>query len=128
MKVLDFPDLDSTFRTQVVDVLVRLSKQFGRHPECLSITGLQLLGKYAIACGTYGDVWKGIIRGEDVSVKIVRLFKGSEIQALLKVWYLFDTTSLLPTFKFLGLLSGGNYLGPACASECAPIFGHLLPR
>jgi hypothetical protein len=84
-QVIDFPELDPAFRAKVVHLLLRLSKKFALHPECLSISGLQLPGKYAVACGAYGDVWKGLLRGEDVSVKVVRLFNRSDIQTLLKV-------------------------------------------
>jgi predicted unusual protein kinase regulating ubiquinone biosynthesis (AarF/ABC1/UbiB family) len=43
-----------------------------------------MLGEHAIAFGSYGDVWKGLLRGEDVCVKVVRI-KVSEIAELLKV-------------------------------------------
>jgi hypothetical protein len=125
-QVIDFPDLDKVFRTNVVRLLVSVSKKFGRYPECLSISGLQLPGKYPVACGAYGDVWKGLLRGEDVSVKVVRVSDRSVIESLLKVskqWLAIPVCSLL-----VGFLSRSDHLEPVFPSECLAILWHILFR
>jgi hypothetical protein len=35
--------------------------------------------------GGFGDIWKGLFRGQSVCVKIMRLFQNDDIQAVLKV-------------------------------------------
>jgi hypothetical protein len=79
-----------------------LSKKFNSHPTCYVLDGLQLPTSRPIAGGGFGDVYQGnmysklqmcylstdnlgILRGEEVCVKTVRLFRDSEVNDLLKV-------------------------------------------
>jgi serine/threonine protein kinase len=52
---------------------------------------VQRLGN-AVAAGSFGDVWKGIIRGESVAIKVLRIYAATETEKYLKVSFL----SLLP--------------------------------
>jgi hypothetical protein len=79
-----------------------LSKKFNGHPTCYVLKGLQLHTSRPVAGGGFGDIYQGdiqftlhrfhlltgnlgILRGEGVCVKTVRLFQNSEVEDLLKV-------------------------------------------
>jgi hypothetical protein len=38
-----------------------------------------------VAAGTFGDVWKGIIRGESVAIKVLRIYEKTDVDKHLKV-------------------------------------------
>lgn len=67
--------------------LVRLSTVSGLYPECLVLKGLQKVGQDPIAAGQFGEVWKGIIRGQDVAIKVLKVYEKSNIKKILKVGY-----------------------------------------
>ncbi|KAK1227559.1 hypothetical protein PQX77_009469 [Marasmius sp. AFHP31] len=90
--------------------MIRLSKNSGLHPKCLSIQNVRKLGLYPIAAGGFGDVWKGVIGDSDeqvVCLKVVKVYQTSDIEALFKdylgeaiVWRQLEHPNLLP---FLGI-------------------------
>lgn len=84
-QVIDFPDLPTSFRTQCIRRMIHLCRKSAQHPECLCISGLQRIGDYAVTSGGYGDVWKGLLRGQCVSVKVLKIYQNSSLRALLKV-------------------------------------------
>ncbi|KAJ7709206.1 kinase-like domain-containing protein [Mycena olivaceomarginata] len=84
--------------------LCRLSRDSGLHPRCFALTGLQKIGKQ-VAGGGFGDIWKGLLRGQTVSVKIMRIFQADDVQTLLKefsrealIWRQLCHPNLLPFF------------------------------
>jgi hypothetical protein len=46
---------------------------------------IELVGKSPIDGGGYGDIWKGLLSGQEIAVKILRVFRKSEKDMLLKV-------------------------------------------
>jgi hypothetical protein len=40
-----------------------------------------------VAAGGFGDIWKGLVGGRSVCVKIMRLFREADIQAVVKVYF-----------------------------------------
>ncbi|KAL0575315.1 hypothetical protein V5O48_006666 [Marasmius crinis-equi] len=89
--------------------MLRLSKNSGLHPKCLSIQNVRRLGDFPIAAGGFGDVWKGAIgeSSQPVCLKIVKLYLGSDVEKLSKdylreaiVWRQMRHANLLP---FLGI-------------------------
>ncbi|KAJ7063859.1 kinase-like domain-containing protein [Mycena amicta] len=73
-------------------------------PQCFSLTNLDRVGEQ-VAAGGFGDIWKGLIRGQTVSVKSMRLFRDSDIQAALKefgqealIWRQLSHPNVLPFF------------------------------
>jgi hypothetical protein len=48
------------------------------------LKGVQRLGN-PVAAGTFGDVWKGIIQGESVAIKILRIYEKTDVDNHLKV-------------------------------------------
>jgi hypothetical protein len=86
--VIDFPGLEGyrSLRAKFTKALISLSQASGLHPECFSISSqLEHIGEYAVVAGGYGDVWKGRLRGQEVSIKILKVYRDSEIMMLLKV-------------------------------------------
>ncbi|KAF8140750.1 kinase-like domain-containing protein [Mycena galopus ATCC 62051] len=78
-------DLDSfsVVKPKIFRALLRLSGASGRHPRCFHLSGLQRVGQH-VTGGGFGDIWKGMVRGQSVCVKIMRIFEESNIQAALK--------------------------------------------
>ncbi|KAJ7119052.1 kinase-like domain-containing protein [Mycena epipterygia] len=106
-----FPN--STSRPLLCKALLQLSRTSGLHPTCFALSGLQKLGQQ-VAGGGFGDIWKGLLRGQSVSVKVMRLFGEANIKAALKefghealIWRQFSHPNLLP---FYGLYYVENRL------------------
>ncbi|KAJ7205752.1 kinase-like domain-containing protein, partial [Mycena pura] len=102
----DFLDLDSfsVVKPLICKALWRLSRASGLHPRCFALTGLQKIGQQ-VGAGGFGDIWKGLVRGQSVCVKIMRLFRNDDIQAVLKefgrealIWRQLCHPNLLPFF------------------------------
>ncbi|KAK1224864.1 hypothetical protein PQX77_012214 [Marasmius sp. AFHP31] len=64
--------------------MLSLSKNSGLCPTCLSIQNVKKIGKYPIAAGGFGDVWKGTIgeSSELVCLKIVKVYMSSNLKKL----------------------------------------------
>ncbi|KAJ6581924.1 kinase-like domain-containing protein [Mycena capillaripes] len=103
----DLLDYESTLtrrhRRRFFKALIRLSKCSKIHPQCFTLTGLEQ-GKL-VAGGSFGDVYKGWLEGQSVAVKMMRVFEGSDIDALLKefgqealIWRQLCHPNLLPFY------------------------------
>ncbi|KAJ7926315.1 kinase-like domain-containing protein, partial [Mycena leptocephala] len=84
--------------------LLRLSRESGLHPRCCALSGLQKIGQQ-VTGGGFGDIWRGLVRGQGVCVKIMRIFEESDIQAVLKefsrealIWRQLCHPNVLPFF------------------------------
>ncbi|KAJ7828964.1 hypothetical protein B0H13DRAFT_2213778, partial [Mycena leptocephala] len=106
-------DLFSVVKPVICKALLRLCRASGLHPRCFALTGLQKVGQQ-VAAGGFGDIWKGLVRGRSVCVKIMRLFQDGDIQAVLKefsqealIWRQLYHPNLLP---FFGLYYADNRL------------------
>ncbi|KAJ7588213.1 kinase-like domain-containing protein [Mycena floridula] len=86
-ELIDWGELPGRTRAQFTAALVRLSKKSGCHPEFLGLSGLTRSGSHAVAAGAFGDIWKGILRGQDVSVKVARVFRDDDVQRFVKAFY-----------------------------------------
>ncbi|KAK6981052.1 kinase domain-containing protein [Favolaschia claudopus] len=101
--VLDaFPQ--SASRPGLCKALVRLSRASDRVPTCFPLTELQVVGQQ-VAAGAFGDIWRGIVRGQSVSIKVVRLFRDAEVRAAIQefgrealIWRQLSHPNLLPFF------------------------------
>ncbi|KAK1227561.1 hypothetical protein PQX77_009471 [Marasmius sp. AFHP31] len=83
-QLIDYPYLSPELRPAVVTAMLRLSKNSGLHPTCLSIQNVKKIGKYPIAAGGFGDVWKGTIGDsiEPVCLKVVKVYMSSNLEKL----------------------------------------------
>ncbi|KAK6992505.1 kinase-like domain-containing protein [Favolaschia claudopus] len=83
MKQLLDLELLSEIRPLLFKLMLRLSRTSGLYPRCFSLTGLQKIGKQ-VAGGGYGDIWKGLLRGQRVCIKMMRIFQKDDIQLAIK--------------------------------------------
>lgn len=79
--------------------MIRLSRKSGRHPQCLTIQGVEKLGDYPVGGGAFGDVWKGRVGEQLVCLKVIRAYKPSDVELVVKVWSPPDDINF-PTFSF----------------------------
>ncbi|KAJ7040994.1 hypothetical protein C8F04DRAFT_1031883 [Mycena alexandri] len=138
----DLLDLDmfSIVKPLICKALVQLSRASGLHPRCFSIAGLQKIGQQ-VAGGGFGDIWKGVVRGQVVSVKVMRIFQEQEVAAALKefsrealIWRQLCHPNLLPFFGLYYLdnrlclvspwMENGNIM--QFLSKQSPNIGHRL--
>ncbi|KAJ6618142.1 kinase-like domain-containing protein [Mycena sp. CBHHK59/15] len=104
--IQDLLDLEPSLghRNLLFKALIRLSRASGLHPRCFAVSGLQKVGQQ-VAGGAFGDIWKGLVRGQSVSVKIMRVFQEDDVKAVLKefsrealIWRQLSHPNLLPFF------------------------------
>ncbi|KAJ7827002.1 kinase-like domain-containing protein [Mycena olivaceomarginata] len=95
---------ESSARPRLSKALERLSRASGLHPTCFPLTGLVKVGQQ-VAAGGFGDIWKGLVRGQSVSVKIMRLFRDADTRDALRefghealIWRQLSHPNLLPFF------------------------------
>ncbi|KAJ7176780.1 kinase-like domain-containing protein [Mycena filopes] len=102
----DLLDQDSVseYKPLISKTLLRLSLASSKHPRCFPLTGLETVGGQ-IAGGGFGDIWKGLVGGQSVSVKIMRVFEDQDIALALKefsreaiIWRQLCHPNLLPFF------------------------------
>ncbi|KAF8174668.1 kinase-like domain-containing protein, partial [Mycena galopus ATCC 62051] len=102
----DFLDLDSfsVVKPLICKALLRLSHASGLYPQCFTLTGLQKVGQQ-VDGGRFGDIWKGLVHGHTVCVKIMRIFQNDRVKDLLKefsrealIWHQLCHPNLLPFF------------------------------
>jgi predicted Ser/Thr protein kinase len=79
-------------RRRIFKALIRLSGDSKLHPRCFDLTGLQQ--ERLVARGAFGDVYTGLLRGQPVAIKVMRVFEESDIDALLKVRSKFSPQSV----------------------------------
>ncbi|KAJ7718711.1 kinase-like domain-containing protein [Mycena metata] len=102
----DLLDLDSfsMVKPLMCKTLVALSQKSSLHPRCFSIPWVEKVGQQ-VDGGGFGDIWKGLVCGQWVSVKIMRIFEKDEVAAVLKefsrealIWGQLCHPNLLPFF------------------------------
>jgi hypothetical protein len=116
-------DIFLVVKPLIFQALLRLSRASGLHPRCLPLSELQKVGEL-LAGGGFGDIYKGLVDGQTVCVKIMRIFEDANINAALKV---FSYKSL----KFFvnmspGIRSRSCHLAPAVSPKCAPLLRYIL--
>ncbi|KAJ6551298.1 kinase-like domain-containing protein [Mycena capillaripes] len=94
----------SVVKRLISKALIRLSRASGLHPRCFELSGLQRVGQQ-VTGGGFGDIWKGLVRGQRVSVKIMRIFEDSDVEGVLKefgreavIWRQLCHPNVLPFF------------------------------
>ncbi|KAJ7829109.1 kinase-like domain-containing protein [Mycena leptocephala] len=106
MNNTQFLDLDSfsVVKPVICKALLRLSRASGLHPRCFALSDLQKVGQQ-VAAGGFGDIWKGLVRGQSVCVKVMRIFREDDVRAVLKefgrealIWRQLCHPNLLPFF------------------------------
>jgi hypothetical protein len=109
-------DAFAVARPALSKALIRLSRTTKLLPKCLVLSDLEKEGNQ-VAAGGYGDIWKGRVCGQIVSVKMMRLFQDQDIQDALKVCFFFPAQPSSPHIfrRSVARLSfGANYLIRTC--------------
>ncbi|KAJ6589507.1 kinase-like domain-containing protein [Mycena capillaripes] len=95
---------DSMSRPLFSKALTRLSRVSGLHPTCFTLSRVEKVG-LQVAAGSFGDIWKGLVESQSVSLKVMRLFRDSDVKAALKefgrealIWRQLSHPNLLPFF------------------------------
>ncbi|KAJ6491057.1 kinase-like domain-containing protein, partial [Mycena sanguinolenta] len=96
----DLLDLESFSFSKplILKALLRLSRESGLHPRCFVLPELRKVGNQ-LAAGGFGDLWKGLVREQKVSVKIMRVFEDSDQfgrEAI--IWRQLSHPNILPFF------------------------------
>ncbi|KAJ8083243.1 hypothetical protein PM082_009115 [Marasmius tenuissimus] len=108
-QLTDYSHLTPELRPAVVTAMLRLSKNSGLHPTCLSMHNVRRIGKHPVAAGGFGDVWKGTIgdSSELVCLKVVKVYMSSNLEKLTNdyrreaiLWRQLEHPNVLP---FLGI-------------------------
>ncbi|KAL0579172.1 hypothetical protein V5O48_002853 [Marasmius crinis-equi] len=92
----DHPRISTRLRSSVFSIMVRLAKNSGLHPKCLSIQNVEKLGNHPVGGGGFGDVWEGVVG--DGSMLKLSLLRGYLREAIL--WRQLRHRNVLP---FLGI-------------------------
>ncbi|KAJ7929734.1 kinase-like domain-containing protein [Mycena leptocephala] len=102
--LLDYDsNLGTTNRRRLYKALVKLSEDSRLLPRCFALTGLEQ--ERQVAGGSFSDVYTGVLRGQSVAIKMMRVFENSDIDALLKgfgrealLWRQLSHPNLLPFY------------------------------
>ncbi|KAG6814071.1 hypothetical protein H0H92_003118 [Tricholoma furcatifolium] len=70
--ILDLPELDIV-RPSILRVLLELSKRSRLYPTALILRGVEPRGKEPVTSGSYGDIWEGVLAGNIVAIKVMRI-------------------------------------------------------
>ncbi|KAK1229850.1 cell division cycle- protein [Marasmius sp. AFHP31] len=126
----EYPDVPKALRSSIFNVMIRLSRNSGLHPQCLTIQNVERLGEYPEGGGAFGDVWKGKIGGTLVCVKVIRAFSATDIEKMLKdymqeaiVWRQLNHRNLLP---FMGIFYLDNNTKRLCLVSPWMTHGNLV--
>jgi serine/threonine protein kinase len=76
--------IDPAYKPRHVKPLIRLSRASRLYPECLVLKGLEIEGD-PVAWGSFADVHKGRLRGNEVAIKVLKVYERSDMDKLLKV-------------------------------------------
>ncbi|KAF9263034.1 kinase-like protein [Marasmius fiardii PR-910] len=107
----EYPNLTKSLRSSIFTLMIRLSRKSALYPQCLTIRGVEKLGDYPVGGGAFGDVWQGRIEQQVVCLKVIRAFRSSDVNLILKdfmqegiLWRQLNHPNVLP---FMGIY----YLG-----------------
>lgn len=76
--------VDPAVRRRHVKALIKLSRATGLYPECLVLKGIEIIGD-AVGGGGFADIFKGRLQGQEIAVKVLKVYQKSDIEKLLKV-------------------------------------------
>ncbi|KAF7974052.1 hypothetical protein HWV62_13449 [Athelia sp. TMB] len=79
---LDYP-IEPQFKRRYLKALVKLSELSRRYPECLQLKHITL-PEYYVVGGSFGEVYKGRMAGNDIAVKVLKVYQDSDMDAILK--------------------------------------------
>ena len=82
------PSLDSMYKSPFLNAMLRLSSRSGIYPKVLVQNSVTIEGSYPLTAGQFGDVWKGTFQGQQVAIKILKLYVTSDVFQHVKVGFI----------------------------------------
>jgi hypothetical protein len=55
---------------------------------------IEKVGEYAVTSGGFGDVWKALLAGQMIAVKVLKVYQKSDLIQLLKVNFGFSCRTI----------------------------------
>ena len=74
----------AVIRRNLLVFMQRLAKNTGLLPRSFTLKEVTQSG-YSVAGGTYGDIYKGYVKDELVCLKVIRVFKPTQIDYTVEV-------------------------------------------
>ena len=79
-------NIDSESKRRHVKALIKLSQKAGQVPDCLVLEGIEVAGD-PVAGGGHGDVYKGRFKRKEIALKVLKVYRKSDMEKLLKVTF-----------------------------------------
>ncbi|KAJ8077744.1 hypothetical protein PM082_002177 [Marasmius tenuissimus] len=105
--LLDYPGISSQSQWTILNLVLRLSKRSGMHPECSTLPNVTRSSEHPVARSDFADIWKGVYKGDVVCLKVKRFGSGPGTGELVKefvlegiIWRQLRHPNLLP---FIGI-------------------------
>ena len=95
----------------MLSALLRLSRKSGLYPECIILKDIVREDDCAVASGHFGEVWKGKFRDQQVCLKVVKIYKQSHVDHLLKVCSYFSCNNIDFDFNYFRFLLRKQFCG-----------------
>lgn len=99
------PSLSRRVKNRLVHAAIRLSKVFDIAPERLVLKNhLELRGKDPVASGSFGEVYRGVLNSEEVSIKMVKVYQrggssaSKEFTKEALIWRQLNHPNVLPFY------------------------------
>ncbi|KAG6824397.1 hypothetical protein H0H92_006974 [Tricholoma furcatifolium] len=83
-RLLNMPDLDTSFRNKLIVATQRISIRSGLYPTSYELKDVVQVSQHPVNSGGFADIYKGNLQGQAVCLKTIRLYEDSEIKSLLK--------------------------------------------
>ena len=74
---MDFP-LHPSLKHLHTRALIKLSRISGLYPESMILKGIKLVGDAAVKSGGFADVWRALLGGQEICVKILKVYSKSD--------------------------------------------------
>jgi hypothetical protein len=96
------------------------------YPPCLRLVGVEKVGEYAITSGQYGDIWKGLVQGHTVAIKVLKIYETADIEKLLKVREQTVLATRRDLTLHIGLFFRNNHLAADIPFEYITVVWNIL--
>ncbi|KAG6899285.1 hypothetical protein C0993_011612 [Termitomyces sp. T159_Od127] len=82
--LLDMPEVDSSFKRELIIGTQRLCKNSSFYPTCYSLNGIKVTDEVPINSGGFADIYRGEFQGRRVCLKVIRLYQSTVIKDFMK--------------------------------------------